>query len=239
MIIPVQFITNSWFATWLSPKFSATGTDWTVYINEWVMTEVSPWNYIYNFTTYNPAKYYFYKFDADDTSVINRYQWWNNQLDYFKQTQWYWTSHWWWTVRIDYRGIGDTVMNRIKEEWMNKDYTSTFELIEAKINLLNNELNRKLSEPKDEKQNRLTQKKIEGLYAKLDEIRPSISEVKDNLDNKIGDLKKLIIDQLKKEKAKKGIKKAKKDELSNVIEQLLNQESELDRIIKDLLNNKD
>lgn len=84
VLIPAQFIKATWFATWLSPKFSATWTDGTVYINEWIMTEVTPWNYVYNFTTYNPEKYYFYTFDAGDDTVINRYQWWNNELDYFK-----------------------------------------------------------------------------------------------------------------------------------------------------------
>ena len=160
------------------------------------MTEVTPWNYVYDFDTYRGNIYYFYTFDADDEDVINRYQWTNNELDYYKWTSWF--TDWyrsWWTVRIDYREIENKLVDKLREEWFLEDKSDKVisiikDELEAKINFLQDELNRKLTESDKTSQmkNRATQEKIDSLYKKLDELKPTsepLERVRDYLEDKI------------------------------------------------------
>ena len=80
-IITAQFITDTGFATGLTPTVTIyEALSWT---SKWVfnMTETSPWNYIYQSPLTTETVLYFFNIDAWSDSVINRYQGNNNKIE--------------------------------------------------------------------------------------------------------------------------------------------------------------
>ena len=75
--ITASFITDTGFASGLAPTVEISLVDWTV-IGSFPMIEGTAGNYVYMFDGYNPDVVYFFKYDANDDNVINRYQANNN-----------------------------------------------------------------------------------------------------------------------------------------------------------------
>jgi len=85
------FITDSGFATGLTPTVTITEVlTWTV---RWTfnMEEVDAWNYKYNYVDGSDQMLYFFKFDAGSDSVVNRYEWNTNKIDTVRWGGWGWT----------------------------------------------------------------------------------------------------------------------------------------------------
>jgi hypothetical protein len=81
--IAVSF-TDWWVPkTWLSPKVTILGKDWTVFIQNWECRELGYGWYIYNFAKYSPEKVYLYVFDGGSalSSDYDRYKFGGNEFD--------------------------------------------------------------------------------------------------------------------------------------------------------------
>ena len=80
-LITATFIKDTGFATWLTPTVQVVEALTGAVIGTFNMSEVAPWNYIYNFPTNTETVVYFFNIDAGTDDVINRYQWVNNKID--------------------------------------------------------------------------------------------------------------------------------------------------------------
>lgn len=80
-LITATFITESGFATWLSPTVEIVEALSGNVVGTFDMEEKHAGNYIYLFNTNTETVVYFFNIDAGDDSVINRYQWNNNKID--------------------------------------------------------------------------------------------------------------------------------------------------------------
>ena len=81
--IAVSF-TDWWVPkTWLSPVVTIIDRTGKKYIENWPLTELGYWWYIYNFAKYSPDKTYLYMFDWGSAleSDYDRYKFWGNELD--------------------------------------------------------------------------------------------------------------------------------------------------------------
>lgn len=86
-VITAQFITQTGFATWLTPQLEITNLS-SGSVDVVTMTESNAWNYYYNFEDYNQDVVYFFKYDAWSDTVINRYQWTTNNEVKVVYQQW-------------------------------------------------------------------------------------------------------------------------------------------------------
>ena len=81
--IAVSF-TDGWVPkTWLSPKINIIDLWWNKLVENWTLTEVGYWWYIYNFNRYSPEKVYLYQFDGGSalSNDYDRYKFGGNELD--------------------------------------------------------------------------------------------------------------------------------------------------------------
>ena len=77
VLLTASFIREDWYATGLTPTVTAVNTNLNT-TESFTMTEINPGNYIYRFDGYIESHIYFFNYDANDDTVINRYQSTNN-----------------------------------------------------------------------------------------------------------------------------------------------------------------
>lgn len=76
-----QFITDTWFATGLTPTVTINEALTGNLVGTFPMTETSDWNYIYYRNDGSDNTVYFFKYDSWIDNTINRYMWNNNKVE--------------------------------------------------------------------------------------------------------------------------------------------------------------
>lgn len=84
----VQFIKDDGFATGLTPTVTITEARTGTVRGTFTMSEVSPWNYIYDYIDWADDMLFFFNYDAWTDDVINRYQWNNNRIEISRWGGW-------------------------------------------------------------------------------------------------------------------------------------------------------
>ncbi len=131
-VITAQFITNTGFATWLIPllKITSLFDDSVVDV---IMEEVGNGNYKYEFNEYNDARVYFFNFDANDDSVVNRYQWTNNnEVKVLYSMSWGWSNV---NIEEEDKKLAKKIAKEIKKDifdYIDKKHQETLDAIASK-----------------------------------------------------------------------------------------------------------
>lgn len=137
--IAVSF-TDGWVPkTWLSPKVTIIDKSGYVHVQNWELSELWYWWYIYNFDRYSPDKTYLYVFDGGSalTSDYDRYKYGGNELDaYSNKYSWgrtaapYFTS-----VNGRFDGIDKAIKDAVKsrKEYNDKDVKKSLNEIKTAI----------------------------------------------------------------------------------------------------------
>lgn len=76
-----QFITDTWFATGLTPTVTINEALTGNLVGTFTMSETSAWNYVYYRNDGSDNTVYFFKYDSWTDDTINRYMWNNNKVE--------------------------------------------------------------------------------------------------------------------------------------------------------------
>ena len=137
-LLTVSFIDESGFKTWLTPTVKIIDAEtWANTTHN--MTEIHTGNYVYDFTTYNESRIYFFNYDAWTDTVINRYQSVNNNdVKVVHQLSWGWTNAKIEDEKKKEKEFIDKVVEWIKKEMTNSKYD--INTIEEKLGTIVDEI---------------------------------------------------------------------------------------------------
>ena len=242
--ITAQFISKVGFATGLTPKLKITSLEDNS-VTDVVMQEVWNWNYKYDMASYNPYAIYFFNFDADDDTIINRYQWSNNN-----DVRVLYSMGGWSTIAEDTKKkekeliekIAKEVMDKMKE-YIDKKHRETLDSIVSNTQTSDVEIDYGIIDHSIEKNTLEIVQKINNIkIPKYDDskikqmIEKSIMLIKDT--SKLEDISKNI--QTIKDELKDEIKERTKWEINDKdIKKIIEQALDSDDDFKVLLLSQD
>jgi hypothetical protein len=186
--------------TWLSPKITILGKDWTVFIQNWECRELGYGWYIYNFAKYSPEKVYLYVFDGGSalSSDYDRYKFGGNEFDaYSNKYSWGRTAAPYFTSingrfdRVD-KLFKDAEKNRYKDTEVIKNLNDIKKQIKwSNTNTRLNQLEKILSEIKQSVVDTSSSvdwnssKNFNGINGKLDLMAEYIVKMKEDVDSEL------------------------------------------------------
>ena len=250
--IAVSF-TDWWVPkTWLTPKVTIMGRDWTVYIQDWALKELGYWWYIYNFAKYSPEKVYLYMFDGGSEleSDYDRYKFGGNEFDaYTNKYSWgrtaapYFTSINWRFDWVD-KAIQKAVKSR--KEYNDKEVKKSLNEIKTAIKWKwgydvykkIDELNWILSDIKQSvvdtsaTNDGNSSKNFSGINGKLDLMAEYVVKIKEDIDSELNNVSDTITQSIME------WNNSINENMSNrvTIEQLLQQVDRLDRKVTEVVD---
>lgn len=240
----VQFIKDSGFATGLTPTVTITEAKTWIVRGTFPMTEISAWNYIYDYIDGADDMLFFFNYDAWTDDVINRYQWNNNRIE---------VARWgWWGIttiknnvinREQMEQIANIVLEKLPKieipEFNTKNIEERLGLIEDKINESVIEIDywtilRSNNENALKITNHIT-KEVKSIKIPKQDNKPIINAIK-KVEFKIDKIEqediKEIKEQSKKIKTRKEVKHEKMvEDMDNMMEDI-SMQSELDDLIE-------
>lgn len=233
----VQFITNNGFATWLTP--TVTITEAKTWIVKWTftMSEVSDWNYIYNYIDWSDQVLYFFNYDAWTDDVINRYQWNTNRIEVSR-----WGGGWITTIknnvinREQMEKIADIVLEKLPKIEIPKFDTKNIEerlgIIEMKINesVIDFDYDTIINSVEDSAIK--ISKEIKSIKIPKQDNKPIIEAIK-KIESKIDKIEKEDIKEIKERTNKIKTNKERKIEKVDEILEKISIESEIEDLINE------
>lgn len=138
ILLTATFADNNWFATWLTPTVQIVeALSWATSTHN--MTEVTPWNYLYQFNEYNEAIVYFFNYDAWTDDVNNRYMWSNNNEVKVVYQMSGWTNASVNEEKKKEKEFIDKIVDAIKKEY--PDYIPNIDYIKDKLIKIEDNIN--------------------------------------------------------------------------------------------------
>jgi hypothetical protein len=238
--LTATFIDENGFATWLTPTVEIVEAE-TWVTSTHTMSEVRPWNYKYVFDTYDEGKVYFFNYDSNNDTILNRYQWGNNnEVKVVYQLSWGWTNASVEDEKKKEKEFIEKIIKEIKKEYPDyqpniKEIKETLGTIVTEIKSIDTDINYWAIDQSIENSTRLIKKKIDWIkipkykedvvISKITKEIKSIDvcdEVEDILEivsnkERFDDIKKHITNRTNKELTEDDIEEMKQESLMNMI----------------------